>query len=91
MKTAGLNQEIVIREHQGLKLKSRQELGLAQRWVIKIGSAMITNDGQGLDRLSIEAWVAQARTRYAQAPGPAVAAADAPPAPETVQLAEARR
>jgi len=59
VKTAGLNQEIVIREHQGLKLKSRQELGLAQRWVIKIGSAMITNDGQGLDRLSIEAWVAQ--------------------------------
>lgn len=59
MKTAGLNQEIVIQEHQGLKLKSRQELGLTQRWVVKIGSAMITNDGQGLDRCAIDGWVMQ--------------------------------
>ncbi|MBK8507485.1 MAG: glutamate 5-kinase [Candidatus Competibacteraceae bacterium] len=39
--------------------KSREELGVAQRWVVKIGSAMITNDGQGLDNFSIDAWVAQ--------------------------------
>ncbi|WP_320827449.1 glutamate 5-kinase [Reinekea sp.] len=29
------------------------------RWVIKIGSALLTNDGQGLDRVRIEQWVAQ--------------------------------
>ena len=39
--------------------KTREQLGMAQRWVIKIGSAMITNDGQGLDNFSIDAWVAQ--------------------------------
>ena len=39
--------------------KTRQQLGAAHRWVIKIGSAMITNDGQGLDNFSIDAWVAQ--------------------------------
>lgn len=39
--------------------KTRQQLGAAHRWVVKIGSAMITNDGQGLDNFSIDAWVAQ--------------------------------
>ena len=39
--------------------KTREQVGAAQRWVVKIGSAMITNDGQGLDRFSIDAWVAQ--------------------------------
>ncbi len=46
---------------------------------------------RAVPQAEFEAWVAQARTRYAQAPGPAVATAEAPPAPETVQLAEARR
>ena len=39
--------------------KTREQLGAAHRWVVKIGSAMITNDGQGLDNFSIDAWVAQ--------------------------------
>ena len=39
--------------------QTREQLGSAQRWVVKIGSAMITNDGQGLDNFSIDAWVAQ--------------------------------
>jgi glutamate 5-kinase len=39
--------------------KTREQLGAAQRWVVKIGSAMITNEGQGLDNFSIDAWVAQ--------------------------------
>ncbi len=30
-----------------------------QRWVIKIGSALLTNDGQGLDKQAISAWVEQ--------------------------------
>ncbi len=48
-----------MRESHDLNPKTRQELGLAQRWVIKIGSAMITNDGQGLDRCAIDGWVTQ--------------------------------
>lgn len=39
--------------------KNREQLGAAQRWVVKIGSAMITNEGRGLDNFSIDAWVAQ--------------------------------
>ncbi|MCC8992541.1 MAG: glutamate 5-kinase [Candidatus Contendobacter sp.] len=39
--------------------QTREQLGSAQRWVVKIGSAMITNNGQGLDNFSIDAWVAQ--------------------------------
>ena len=31
----------------------------ARRWVVKIGSALLTADGRGLDRESIGAWVAQ--------------------------------
>jgi glutamate 5-kinase (EC 2.7.2.11) len=30
-----------------------------QRWVIKIGSALLTNDGKGLDTTSIASWVEQ--------------------------------
>lgn len=39
--------------------KTREQLGAAHRWVVKIGSAMITNEGHGLDNFSIDAWVAQ--------------------------------
>lgn len=39
--------------------QSRQQLGHSKRWVIKIGSAMITNDGRGLDFDRIEAWAEQ--------------------------------
>ncbi|MFZ4790909.1 MAG: glutamate 5-kinase [Candidatus Competibacteraceae bacterium] len=39
--------------------QTREQLGCAQRWVVKIGSAMITNDGRGLDNFSIDAWVTQ--------------------------------
>ena len=31
----------------------------AKRWVIKIGSALLTNDGAGLDRTAIDSWVEQ--------------------------------
>lgn len=30
-----------------------------QKWVIKIGSALLTNDGRGLDTISIASWVEQ--------------------------------
>ncbi len=40
-------------------MSSREQLGHSQRWVVKIGSALLTNDGRGLNRESIAAWVAQ--------------------------------
>jgi len=40
-------------------MKSRQALQQAQRWVIKIGSSLITGDGQGLDTAAIARWAKQ--------------------------------
>jgi len=36
-----------------------QKIGKSQRWVVKIGSALLTADGRGLDTESIADWVAQ--------------------------------
>ena len=38
----------------------------AKRWVIKIGSALLTNDGAGLDRTAIDSWVEQIADLMAQ-------------------------
>lgn len=46
--------------------KNRQELGTTQRWVIKIGSAMITNEGRGLDLDIIGTWVEQMASLHQQ-------------------------
>ena len=37
----------------------RDELRQSKRWVIKIGSALLTNDGRGLNQAGISDWVAQ--------------------------------
>ncbi len=37
----------------------RQKLTTNQRWVIKIGSALLTNDGAGLDTALMKSWVSQ--------------------------------
>ena len=37
----------------------RQRLTHSRRWVIKIGSALLTNDGHGLNREGIAGWVSQ--------------------------------
>jgi glutamate 5-kinase len=37
----------------------REELRQSKRWVIKIGSALLTNDGRGLNQAGIADWVAQ--------------------------------
>jgi glutamate 5-kinase len=37
----------------------RERLTRSRRWVVKIGSALITADGKGLDRDSLRAWVDQ--------------------------------
>ena len=36
-----------------------QRSGTVRHWVVKVGSALITNDGRGLDPAVIEEWVAQ--------------------------------
>lgn len=43
-----------------MTIKSRQDITKTQRWVIKIGSALVTDDGRGLRLASIDKWVSQA-------------------------------
>lgn len=38
---------------------ARQTIGAAKRWVVKIGSALLTADGRGLDSAGIACWVEQ--------------------------------
>ncbi len=37
----------------------RQQIGQTHRWVVKIGSALLTDDGRGLDKTAINHWVGQ--------------------------------
>ncbi|MCY0964393.1 glutamate 5-kinase [Parathalassolituus penaei] len=39
--------------------ESRERLAKQKRWVIKIGSALLTNDGKGLNREGMQSWVDQ--------------------------------
>jgi glutamate 5-kinase len=39
--------------------KSRTQVGAGRRWVIKIGSSLLTNGGRGLDHAAIHDWVEQ--------------------------------
>jgi glutamate 5-kinase len=43
-------------------MNTRQKIGSSFRWVVKIGSALLTNEGRGLDKISIKHWVAQMAT-----------------------------
>ena len=45
---------------------ARQRLKHGQRWVVKIGSALLTNDGTGLNREGIRSWVNQMADLMAQ-------------------------
>lgn len=38
---------------------NRQRLAQGRRWVVKIGSALLTANGQGLDRVAMAGWVRQ--------------------------------
>ncbi|PCH60713.1 MAG: glutamate 5-kinase [Gammaproteobacteria bacterium] len=40
-------------------ITARQSLANGKRWVVKIGSALITNDGRGLDHVRIDSWIDQ--------------------------------
>ena len=42
-----------------IQMTDRIKLGRAKRWVIKIGSALITNEGKGLDTDAIQRWAEQ--------------------------------
>jgi glutamate 5-kinase len=42
-----------------MSMTDRKKLGKSRRWVVKVGSSLLTNDGQGLDRDLIAGWVAQ--------------------------------
>ena len=41
------------------QLKSRHDIKKSNRWVIKIGSSLLTDHGKGLDRKAIDSWVEQ--------------------------------
>jgi len=55
--------EPVVVKESGSMIKSRQELVRTKRWVVKIGSALLTADGKGLARESLSAWVQQMSDR----------------------------
>ncbi len=40
-------------------MKTRQQLAKSNRWVIKIGSSLVTADGRGLDSTAIQSWTEQ--------------------------------
>lgn len=40
-------------------MKTRAGISKTKNWVVKIGSALLTNDGRGLDTAAIHAWVEQ--------------------------------
>ena len=46
--------------------KNRQDLKKSRRWVVKIGSALLTADGSGLDQEAIADWVKQIADLRAQ-------------------------
>jgi glutamate 5-kinase len=40
-------------------MNTRKQIGQSKRWIIKIGSALLTNEGRGLDKIAIKNWVEQ--------------------------------
>ena len=42
-----------------MTINHRDKLKQARRWVVKIGSALLTANGQGLDQQAMRSWVAQ--------------------------------
>ncbi len=41
------------------EMTSREQISSHRRWVVKIGSALLTGDGKGLNRQALASWVAQ--------------------------------
>jgi glutamate 5-kinase len=42
-----------------MSMTELKKLGQSRRWVVKVGSSLLTNNGRGLDRELIAGWVAQ--------------------------------
>lgn len=40
-------------------MKDREGLGQSRRWVVKVGSALVTDNGRGLDESALAGWAAQ--------------------------------
>ena len=61
MKMARKSSTSVNQEESARRMKSlnRERLRKARRWVVKIGSALLTANGQGLDQQAMAGWVAQ--------------------------------
>lgn len=47
-------------------MKTRLQLAKSKRWVIKIGSSLVTDDGRGLDATAIKSWTEQIAQLRAQ-------------------------
>jgi len=47
-------------------MNNQKRCGQSQRWIIKIGSALLTNEGRGLDEIAIKNWVKQIATLHQQ-------------------------
>jgi len=45
---------------------ARERIPHTRRWVVKIGSALLTRDGAGLDREVLDTWVEQMAARRSQ-------------------------
>ncbi len=46
-------------------MKDREAYGASRRWVVKVGSSLVTNDGRGLDEQAISTWVDQIAALHA--------------------------
>jgi glutamate 5-kinase len=44
---------------KGIGMISREQISATKRWVVKIGSALLTDDGNGLDRDRLAVWAEQ--------------------------------
>ncbi len=53
-----------------MKIKQRNHLKNTRRWVVKIGSALLTNEGNGLDYAAIAQWVKQMASLMSPENGP---------------------
>ena len=40
-------------------MSNREQLTISRRWVVKIGSALLTDNGRGLDTVAIAGWTQQ--------------------------------
>ena len=47
-------------------MKDRKGLGQSRRWVVKVGSALVTDNGRGLDESALAGWATQIAALHGQ-------------------------